>query len=156
MARPKASDGVLELGGLADGPICVKVERMQFSAVVNAVSLYTADLDAARAFYSGVLGLDVVFEEPGDVLVFRCGSIMLNLTRERPDETDPGEIAGRQGASGFSFNCWVDDVDAVAAELVARGGVLLTPLVDRPWGMRNVTIADPAGHVWEFGQRLVD
>lgn len=123
---------------------------------VNAVSLYTVDLDAARRFYSEVLGLEVVHEEPGDVLVLKAGSLFLNLTKARPGQTDPGEIAGPQSASGFSFNVWVDDVDAVAAELVGRGGVLLTPVQDRPWGMRNVTIADPAGHVWEFGQRLVD
>jgi uncharacterized glyoxalase superfamily protein PhnB len=31
---------------------------------------------------------------------------------------------------------------------------VITGPADRPWGMRTVTFADPAGHIWEIAQGL--
>jgi catechol 2,3-dioxygenase-like lactoylglutathione lyase family enzyme len=36
--------------------------------------LLATDLDASRAFYHGTLGLEIVREDHGDRIVFRCGS----------------------------------------------------------------------------------
>ena len=36
--------------------------------------LLSKDLDATRAFYRDTLGLEVLREDPGDRIVFRCGS----------------------------------------------------------------------------------
>ena len=36
--------------------------------------LLATDLEAARAFYQGMLGLEIQRENPGDRIVFRCGS----------------------------------------------------------------------------------
>jgi catechol 2,3-dioxygenase-like lactoylglutathione lyase family enzyme len=35
--------------------------------------LLSTDLDATRAFYHGVLGLEILREDAGDRIVFRCG-----------------------------------------------------------------------------------
>jgi catechol 2,3-dioxygenase-like lactoylglutathione lyase family enzyme len=35
--------------------------------------LLSKDLDATRAFYHDTLGLDILREDPGDRIVFRCG-----------------------------------------------------------------------------------
>ena len=35
--------------------------------------LLSKDLDATRAFYHDILGLEVLREDPGDRIVFRCG-----------------------------------------------------------------------------------
>ena len=35
--------------------------------------LLSKDLDAARAFYRDTLGLEILREDPGDRIVFRCG-----------------------------------------------------------------------------------
>src|ERR687889_297296 len=35
--------------------------------------LLSTDLDATRAFYHGVLGLEILREDEGDRIVFRCG-----------------------------------------------------------------------------------
>jgi uncharacterized glyoxalase superfamily protein PhnB len=48
---------------------------------------------------------------------------------------------------------FVDNVDALCAELTARGVAVNGP-ADRPWGMRTATFTDPAGHLWEIGQDL--
>jgi len=36
--------------------------------------LLSTDLEASRAFYNGVLGLEIMREDEGDRLVFRCGA----------------------------------------------------------------------------------
>ena len=48
----------------------------------------------------------------------------------------------------------VDDVDAACAELARHGVALLDGQVDRPWGVRAASFADPAGHIWEIAQDL--
>ena len=48
----------------------------------------------------------------------------------------------------------VDDVDATHATLLERGVEILNGPMDRPWGLRSVSFADPDGHVWEFAAAL--
>ncbi len=48
------------------------------------------------------------------------------------------------------FTIDVDDVDAMCAELRSRGVELLNGPLDRPWGVRTASFADPAGHIWEI------
>jgi uncharacterized glyoxalase superfamily protein PhnB len=64
-------------------------------------------------------------------------------------------MAEAQNGAG-QFAIIVEDVDAVYSELSARGVEVITGPSDRPWGMRTVTFADPAGHIWEIAQSLPD
>lgn len=48
----------------------------------------------------------------------------------------------------------VDDVDAACAELAGRDVLLLNGPLDRPWGVRTASSADPAGHVREIARGL--
>ena len=50
------------------------------------------------------------------------------------------------------FTLQVDAVDAKCAELTARGVTLLNGPMDRPWGIRTASFADPAGHIWEIAK----
>ena len=50
------------------------------------------------------------------------------------------------------FTIQVDDVDAMCAELTARGVVLLNGPMDRPWGIRTASFRDPGGHIWEIAR----
>ncbi len=42
------------------------------------------------------------------------------------------------------------DVDAVHDDLVARGAPITGPLADTPWGLRQFTVTDLAGHQLHF------
>ena len=44
----------------------------------------------------------------------------------------------------------VGDVDGVCERLRERGVALLNGPMDRPWGPRTATFADPSGHCWEL------
>ena len=48
---------------------------------------------------------------------------------------------------------WVDDVQAVY-DKVQAAGVTCEPPVDREFGVRMLTVADPAGYLWGFIKRI--
>jgi uncharacterized glyoxalase superfamily protein PhnB len=49
---------------------------------------------------------------------------------------------------------FVDDVDALHADLAARGANVLKPPQDYAYGMRDFDVADPDGNQLTFGMSL--
>lgn len=49
---------------------------------------------------------------------------------------------------------FTEAVDAVHAELVRRGAEIVSPLEDKPWGMREFTLRDPNGHQLRIGRGI--
>jgi len=121
---------------------------------VFAVTLVVEDLDAAREFYGRAFGLPEHFFS-GDSAVFRFGDLLINLLRadKGPGLLDPVRVAPPESGVRVQLTVPVEDVDAVAAGLVARGVELLRGPEDRPWGPRTASFRDPGGHVWEIAQR---
>jgi catechol 2,3-dioxygenase-like lactoylglutathione lyase family enzyme len=74
--------------------------------------LLALDLDAARTFYRDVLGLEILREDPGDRIVFRCGGgTQLAVTASTIGTSDTQtQLAWR-----------VPDIHAAVAELRTRG-----------------------------------
>ncbi len=74
--------------------------------------LLSKDLDATRAFYHGLLGLEILREDRDDRIVFRCGGgTQLVVTKSTTGTAD------RQTQMAWR----VPDVHAAIAELRARG-----------------------------------
>jgi catechol 2,3-dioxygenase-like lactoylglutathione lyase family enzyme len=70
------------------------------------------DLDASRAFYHGTLGLEIIREDEGDRIVFRCGGgtqLVVTLSTVGTSDTQT-QLAWR-----------VTDVRAAIDDLRARG-----------------------------------
>ena len=91
--------------------------------------------------------------EPG--VLFKVGDLLINLLEadKGPGLLDPVAVAPPEAGVRVQITVPVDDVDAVAAGLVARGVELLRGPEDRPWGPRTASFRDPGGHVWEIAQR---
>ena len=125
------------------------------SAAIGAITLFTEDLERAKAFYQEVFGLPVVFQDE-DSAVFNFDDTLINLLKvsAAPELIAPGTVAGPEAGSRFQLTIGVDDVDAVCAELDRRGVTLLNGPMDRPWGIRTASFTDPAGHIWEIAQDL--
>ena len=121
---------------------------------VFAITLVVEDLDAAREFYGRAFGLPEHYYS-GDSAVFRFGDLLINLLEatQGPGLLDPVPVAPIESGVRVQLTVPVDDVDAVAAGLVARGVELLRGPEDRPWGPRTASFRDPGGHVWEIAQR---
>jgi uncharacterized glyoxalase superfamily protein PhnB len=50
---------------------------------------------------------------------------------------------------------FVEDVDAIYADLVAQGVEFVREPTDRAWGLRTAHFKDPDGNIWEIAQSLV-
>jgi len=122
---------------------------------IGAITLFVENLAATQAFYADALRLSCVFEDDNSA-VFDLGNTVINLldVREAPELISPGRVAGPAGGARCQFTIWVEDADAICAELRSRGVSLLNGPQDRPWGQRTAAFADPAGHVWEVAQHL--
>jgi lactoylglutathione lyase len=120
---------------------------------IGAVTLFVEDLAAAKRFYREVFGLPVAFEDD-DSAVFNFGNMIVNLltTAAAGELIDPAAVAAREAGSRLQLTIPVDDVDAICAELAARGVELLNGPMDRPWGVRTASFRDPGGHFWEIAK----
>lgn len=122
-----------------------------FADGINAITVFVADLAAARHFYSDLLGLRSVFSDD-ESTAYRLGGIVLNVlvATSAPELVEPAAV-GPSGAGVRSlFTITVGDVDQVVRDLASRGVALLNGPVDRPWGVRTACFADPDGHTWEI------
>jgi catechol 2,3-dioxygenase-like lactoylglutathione lyase family enzyme len=120
---------------------------------IFAVTLFTEDLAATKQFYQEVFGLPIAFEDDNSA-VFNFGNTLINLlkTTEAPELIAPATVAPPEAGSRLQFTIQVDDVDAMCADLTARGVELLNGPIDRPWGVRTACFRDPGGHIWEIAK----
>jgi catechol 2,3-dioxygenase-like lactoylglutathione lyase family enzyme len=85
----------------------MNVERTDF------VSVFTQDIQRAKDFYAGTLGLEIESEGESD-MEFRCGQVTL-------DVFDPSSIGQPFAPSPAGLALRVPDVEAARAELAAKG-----------------------------------
>jgi lactoylglutathione lyase len=122
---------------------------------VGAITLFVDDPERSKAFYERVFDAPVVFEDESSA-VFKFANTIVNLLA-RPasrELIEPAAVAAPGAGSSFQLTIWVDDADQACAELGSRGVSLLNGPVDRPWGMRTASFADPDGHLWEIAEEL--
>ena len=62
---------------------------------------------------------------------------------------------GDDGADqGVWMSIWVDDVDAIHRHCVSQGIEVTWPPTDEPWGVREMHVRHPDGHVFRISQPL--
>ena len=108
--------------------------------------LSVSDLDRARAFYVGGLGLEVLDEVPAiGLLAVRAGGVRLSMFAD-PD--------ARAGTAHVVFR--TDDLDETVRVLGDRGVTFAGDIQLAPGFCRFVAAADPDGNLVEFAQYLRD
>lgn len=53
---------------------------------------------------------------------------------------------------GVWLSLWVDDVDAIYQHCLAQGLDVTHPPTDEPWGVREMHLRHPDGHVFRIGR----
>jgi catechol 2,3-dioxygenase-like lactoylglutathione lyase family enzyme len=121
---------------------------------ISAISLFVDDVAASKAFYVDVFGVSPINEDEVSV-AFKFGDVIINLLHigSAAEIVEPDKVGARGDGARFQLTVWLDDVDAIAAELTRRGIAFNGP-IDRPWGLRTINFVDPSGHSWEVGQRI--
>jgi catechol 2,3-dioxygenase-like lactoylglutathione lyase family enzyme len=123
-------------------------------ASVGAITLFVDDPRRSQAFYERVFGVKPIFEDE-DSAAFRFDGTIVNLlSKSGAQELIAPAAVAREEAARFQLTIWVDDADAACALLSERGVELLNGPLDRPWGVRTASFADPDGHIWEVAQDL--
>ncbi|MDQ3542150.1 MAG: VOC family protein [Chloroflexota bacterium] len=118
---------------------------------IFATTVFAEHLAPMKEFYGRVFDLPCVFEG-GTSAVFAFGETLINIIdiSGAPELIDPAPVAGPNAGARSMFTIRVNDVDALYAQLVDKGVTFLNGPIDRPWGPRTATFADPAGHMWEI------
>jgi catechol 2,3-dioxygenase-like lactoylglutathione lyase family enzyme len=120
---------------------------------IGAITLFVPDLDRATEFYQETFGLETARPD-ADTAMFKFKNVYVFLHRAAAAQDPLPEVLAEANNGAGQFAIIVDDVDAVCSELTGRGVEVITGPADRPWGMRTVTFADPAGHIWEIAQGI--
>jgi catechol 2,3-dioxygenase-like lactoylglutathione lyase family enzyme len=122
---------------------------------VGAITLFVEDPRRSKSFYEDVFAMPVIYEDD-DAVAFRFENTIVNLLvlPAARDLVAPAAVAGPEAGSRFQLTVWVDDTDAVCADLATRGVEMLNGPMNREWGMRTASFTDPDGHVWEIAQEL--
>ncbi|WP_063040758.1 VOC family protein [Nocardia pseudovaccinii] len=109
------------------------------------VSFYADDLEAAKDWYTEVLGLDPYYAVPGGYYEFRIGDYQHELGIINRKFAP----AGAQNAPGGAILNWhVDDVQASFDRLVALGAKEYEPITPRGNGdFITAAVVDPFGNV---------
>ena len=114
--------------------------------------IFPFDLDEVVDFYTRVLRFDVTDDrrhEPTAYVSMRRGAVQVGVLRS----TVPDARAARLPPAGVELVLEVDDVGGERDRVVAAGWQLEQDLQDRPWGLTDFRIIDPAGYYLRITSR---
>lgn len=104
------------------------------------IGMQTEDLDAARRFYTEVLGLKLAAHSPAGAVVFDTRPIPFAIRTPVAELKGPGELG-----KGIAIWFACDDADALHDRLVAHGTEIVFAPKDGPFG-RYFAFRDPFGY----------
>ena len=119
---------------------------------ISAITLFVEDL-AERSSSTRTSSGCHHFEDDNSA-VFDFGNTLIDLLRHRgagAHRAGDGRDAPRP-ASRCPVHDRVDDVDAMCAEVTARGARVAERPDGPAWGIRTATFRDPGGHIWEIAK----
>jgi catechol 2,3-dioxygenase-like lactoylglutathione lyase family enzyme len=124
---------------------------------VLEAALYVDDLDAAEAFYGGVLGLQRIRREGNRHVFYRAGQgVLLIFNPAATEVVDPAAAVpvpphGARGPGHLAFRAEPAGLDAWRARLVAAD-VEIEAEIAWPGGGRSVYFRDRAGNSLEVAE----
>jgi catechol 2,3-dioxygenase-like lactoylglutathione lyase family enzyme len=120
-------------------------------------ALYAPDLDAAEAFYGGVLGLARETRAGNRHVFFRLADAMLLVFNPAETEKPPSDPAlpvpphGARGPGHVAFAATAQELDRWRERLEAAG-VAIEADFRWPNGARSIYVRDPAGNSVELAE----
>jgi lactoylglutathione lyase len=114
--------------------------------------IFPQDLDAIVDFYARVLSFSITKDQRGDPEAYvglSRGEVHIGAARR----SGPISPAGRRPPIGVELVLEVDDIAAERDRVVAAGWPLEEDLQDRPWGLTDFRILDPAGYYLRITSR---
>lgn len=135
-----------------DQPPLLKAMRMQPDGVLETC-ICVDDLDAAEAFYGGVLGLVRIERHPERHVFYRCGpGVFLIFVAEHSSLADSAlPPHGTSGPGHAAFAVPGEDIELWKHHLAANH-IEIEHEIDWPQGGRSIYFRDPAGNSIELAE----
>lgn len=117
---------------------------------IKETCLYARDLDKAKSFYHGVLGLDVINYAEGKHLFLRAGESVLlifNPDDSKSKVSPPAHFGG--GRQHFAFEIRSAEYEQTKTE-VERKGIDIIDEITWKSGKKSFYFNDPDGNVLEI------
>jgi len=89
----------------------------------------------------------------GDYEIFLCEGAQGGRGRGEDVTTFPADTEAL-GDKGVWMSIFVDDVDEIHRRCVAQGLEITWPPTDEPWGVREMHVRHPDGHVFRVSQGI--
>lgn len=120
---------------------------MNLAALEIKAFVPARDFAASKAFYTA-LGFEVPWSSD-DLAYIRHGATSFLLQK----------FYVAEHAGNFMMHLLVENVDdwhrhVVESGVVEKFGLRLESPADRPWGLRDFAMTDPAGILWRIGQNI--
>lgn len=119
--------------------------------------LLVPDVFSTAEYYRDALGFEFeqFWGEPPRFVMVRRDGITIMLRSHADLGADVARPNHARVPHSFDAYVWVEDVDALHAELAQRGARVLYPPCDQPHDCREFEIEDPNGYRICFGQDLL-
>jgi uncharacterized glyoxalase superfamily protein PhnB len=103
------------------------------------------DVAAAAAYYRDVLGFEIsgFFRDPPAYSIVRRDAVEIHLARADVGRDAAAYAPHRDGS--LDAYVWVDDLDALFAELQSRGARIVEPPTVREYRCDEMVVTDPYG-----------
>jgi uncharacterized glyoxalase superfamily protein PhnB len=134
----------------APAPAAFAVNRSMPNATFIPVRSYP-DLDAAITWLRDVLGCRERLRIPGHRVQLTLGNGAVVAAA-----WDASAVPATGGRPPATLMVRVTDIDATYARALASGATGLSEPTDQPYGERQASVRDPAGHAWTLTQTIDD
>ena len=118
----------------------------------NILALGVADLAVANDFYENTFGWKKLASSNDNISFFQCNGVLLSLYGREAlaeDAQVPHEGSGFKGFTIAHILRSREEVDALFADLEAKGTRIVKPPEAVFWGGYSGYIADPDGNLWD-------
>ena len=120
----------------------------------HATVLLVEDVARSVSYYAEPLGFETRAREVNPAHYGYASRDACQLHFARFEGARPRPNHAEAPPDMFDAYFWVDDVEALHAELVGRGADLLHGPVDQEYGQRELRVRDPDGYILAFGTSL--
>src|ERR1700746_428746 len=119
---------------------------MQARITPWAFVLAVPDLEKSASYFRDVLGFRLSWEDATEWRLAERDGVRIMLGH-CPNDLQPADLGSHNWFGYFE----VDDVEALRAEITARGATCSKPKT-QPYGMREIVVTTVDGHRLVFGQ----
>jgi catechol 2,3-dioxygenase-like lactoylglutathione lyase family enzyme len=120
----------------------------------HATVLLVDDVQVAGDYYQDKLGFEVTYfdKNPRHYAYANRGEVWLHFACF--PEAGPQPNSAAVPPDMFDIYIYVDDVDALHAELLGRGAEIMGIVTETGYGCREFRVRDPHGYILAFGKVL--